>query len=74
MGNCLDFNISKKDLKTLYCISIKLLKKQPKKKNNNEAYMNGSKSEGKKVGLAIIFLDITRRGALSKGPPYTRLK
>ena len=32
--------------------------------NNKEAYTDGSKSTGKKVGFAAVFKDITRRGAL----------
>ena len=32
--------------------------------NKKEAYTDGSKSTGRKVGFAAVFTDITRRGAL----------
>ena len=32
--------------------------------NNKEAYPDGSKSTGRKVGFAAVFADITRRGTL----------
>ena len=32
--------------------------------NNKETYTDGSKSTGRKVGFAEVFVDITRRGAL----------
>ena len=32
--------------------------------NNKEAYIDGSKNTGKKVGFAAVFEDITRRAAL----------
>ena len=34
--------------------------------NNKEAYMDRSKSTGRKVGFAAVFSDITKRGALTK--------
>ena len=34
--------------------------------NNSEAYMDGSKSKGKKVCFASVLLDSTRRGFLPK--------
>ena len=35
-----------------------------KHKDMKEAYMDGSKSTGRKVGFAAVFTDITRRGTL----------
>ena len=40
------------------------LQHKEKHNNNKETYTNGSKSTGKKVDLAAVFADITRRGAL----------
>ena len=37
-----------------------------KNKNTKEALTDGSKCIGKKVNFAVVFTDITRRGALSK--------
>ena len=40
------------------------LQHKEKHSNNKEAYTDGSKSTGRKVGFAVVFTDITRRGAL----------
>ena len=37
--------------------------------NNKEAYIEGSKSTGRKVDFAVVFEDITRRGALPENAP-----
>ena len=50
------------------------LKHKGKQINNKEAYIDGSKSIGRKIGFAAVFVDITRRGALPKKPLSTQLK
>ena len=40
------------------------LQHKEKHKNTKEAYTNGSKSMGKKIGFATVFTDIIRRGVL----------
>ena len=40
------------------------LQHKRKHKNNKEAYTDGSKSTGSKMGFAAVFADITRRGAI----------
>ena len=39
-------------------------RKQHKKSNNKEAYSDGSKTTGSKVGFVAVFMDITRKEAL----------
>ena len=41
-----------------------LFQHKEKHKSNKEAFMDGSKSIGSKVGFAALFKDTTRRGAL----------
>ena len=40
---------------------------------SREVYTDGSKSMGKKVGSAVVFTDITRRGALHEKKPLFTL-
>ena len=40
------------------------LQHKGKHNNNKEAYTDGSKRTGRNVGFAVVFADITRRGAL----------
>ena len=40
------------------------LQHKEKHKSNKEAFMDGSKSIGRKVGFAAVFMNTTRRGAL----------
>ena len=42
------------------------LQHKEKHSSSKEAYTYGSKSAGRKVGLATVFANITRRGALPK--------
>ena len=43
-------------------------------KSNKEAFKNGSKSIGWKIGFATVFTDTIRRGVLQKKPPSTLQK
>ena len=43
------------------------LQHKEKHSDNKEAYTNGSKSTGRKVGFAAVFADLTRRGTLPEG-------
>ena len=54
-------------IETLILI-MTMKKKQPflQHKNTKEAYTDGSKNMGKKVGFATVFIDITRRGSLTE--------
>ena len=52
----------------------KLFTAEGKNKNTKEPNTDGSKSMGKKVDFAAIFMDITRRGARLKNPPFIQPK
>ena len=43
-------------------------------KNTKEAWTDGSKSIGKKVGFAVLFTDITRRGSSIYTAEMTAIK
>ena len=43
-------------------------------KNTKEAYMDESNSMERKAGFAVVFTDITRRGALPEETYITQLK
>ena len=49
-------------------------KKTLNHKNTKRAYTDRSKSIGKKVGFATVFLDITRRSTLSEEAYITTIK
>ena len=40
------------------------LQHKEKHKNTNQTYTDGTKNIERKMGLAVVFTDITRRGAL----------